>query len=306
MFSLSDNIKIIYNNMEKHIVLKQGSTLGICAPSARFDVQKLNMGIEVIKNLGFNIKVVEDIFKKKRYLAGDDSVRANIINRFFADPGIGGIICARGGFGAMRTLGHLDWDLIKQNPKPFIGFSDSTAILLAIIDKTGNPVIHGPNVVSLASASHKTLDSFYKVLTGSLNKIELANAKVLKPGKCQGVFKGGNIATISHLLGTRFQPSFKNAVLFLEDIGEPAYKIDRMLTQMKMTGMFKEIKGVITGSFEDCDNEEYIEEILLETFEEYDVPVFAGLKSGHGKVNLSLRMGVEIEMDTKKTRILWT
>ena len=279
--------------------------LGVCAPSARFDTEKLNLGIGVLKELGFKVKVPVEIFKKKRYLAGDDMVRANVINSLFLDPEIDGIICARGGYGAIRILDHLNWDIIKQNPKPFIGFSDNTAILLAIIEKTGNGVIHGPNVVSFAQAQKKTMDTFYETLNTSFDKIDIANGRIIKPGECTGVLKGGNLATISHLLGTRYQPDFKEAVLFLEDIGEPAYKIDRMLTQMKMAGLFEGIRGVIIGSFENCDNDEYVEDILFEIFEEYNVPVLSGLNSGHGKVNLSICMGTQIKMDTKPARIFW-
>lgn len=291
--------------MKRPMTLKPGSMLGVCAPSARFDTEKLNLGIGVLKELGFKVKVPVEIFKKKRYLAGDDMVRANVINSLFLDPEIDGIICARGGYGAIRILDHLNWDIIKQNPKPFIGFSDNTAILLAIIEKTGNGVIHGPNVVSFAQAQKKTMDTFYETLNTSFDKIDIANGRIIKPGECTGVLKGGNLATISHLLGTRYQPDFKEAVLFLEDIGEPAYKIDRMLTQMKMAGLFEGIRGVIIGSFENCDNDEYVEDILFEIFEEYNVPVLSGLNSGHGKVNLSICMGTQIKMDTKPARIFW-
>ncbi|MCD4722878.1 MAG: LD-carboxypeptidase [Desulfobacula sp.] len=292
--------------MKRLFPLKSGDTLGVCAPSARFDIEKLNLGIQILENLGFKVKVPKEIFKKKRYLAGDDMLRASVINNLFLDPDIDGIICARGGFGAMRILDHLNWKRIKQNPKPFIGFSDSTAILLSIISETGTPVIHGPTVVSFATAQKETIDSFYKILMGSFDKIEITNGQIIKPGECTGVLKGGNISTISHLLGTRFQPDFKDSILFLEDIGEPAYKIDRMLTQMKMAGLFKGIQGVITGVFKDCDNDEYIEEILSEIFDPYNVPILSGLDSGHGKVNLPLYMGIDIEMDTKKiAKIHW-
>lgn len=291
--------------MERSFFLNPGDTLGVCAPSARFDTEKLYRGIKVLETLGFKVRVPKEIFKKKRYLAGEDMLRASVINNFFSDPDIHGIICARGGFGALRILDHLNWKIIKQNPKPFIGFSDSTAILLSIIGKTRTPVIHGPSVVSFAVAPKETINSFYKILTGSLNTIEMTNGQILKSGKCSGILKGGNISTISHLLGTKFQPDFKNCILFLEDIGEPAYKIDRMLTQMKMAGLFKGIQGVITGGFEDCDNDEYIKEILLEIFDPYNVPILSGLDSGHGKINLSLYMGTDIEIDTKSARIHW-
>ena len=291
--------------MKRPTPLSPGNSLGVCAPSARFDTEKLNLGIQVLKNLGFKVKVPEEIFEKKRYLAGDDMVRANVINRLFSDPAIDGIICARGGFGSIRILDHLNWNIIKQNPKPFIGFSDNTAILSAIIDETGNPVIHGPNVVSFSDAQKQTIDSFYKILTGRFDKIDMPDGRIVKAGMCTGVLKGGNLATISHLLGTKFQPDFKDCVLFFEDIGEPAYKIDRMLTQMKMAGLFEGIQGVITGSFENCDHNEYLEEILVEIYEEYNIPVLSGLDSGHGKINLSLCMGTHIQMDTEPARIQW-
>jgi len=291
--------------MKSPIRLKPGNILGVCAPSSHFDVKKLTLGIQVIEKLGFKVNIPEDIFKKKRYLAGEDIMRATVINRLFLDPGIDGIICARGGFGALRILDHLNWDTIKQNPKPFIGFSDNTAILLAIIGETGHSVIHGPNVVSFAQAPKQTMDAFYKILTGSVDKIDIPNGQILNPGSCSGILKGGNLATISHLLGTKFQPDFKNAIVFLEDIGEPAYKIDRMLTQMKMAGLFEGVQGVVTGSFENCDKDGYMSEILFEIFEEYNIPVLSGLDAGHGKINLPLCMGTHIKMDTEPASIQW-
>ncbi len=292
--------------MKRSNTLKLGDTLGICAPSARFDSEKLNTGIQVIEKKGFKVKVPSEIFEKKRYLAGDDTLRADVVNRLFSDPEVNGIICARGGFGAMRILQFLDWELIKQNPKPFIGYSDSTAILLSIINRTRHSVIHGPNVVSFASAPEETIDSFFKLLLEPVEPITIKHSKIIKPGECEGILMGGNMATISHLLGTEFQPDFAGSILFLEDIGEPAYKIDRMLTQMKMAGIFERLQGVITGSFEACENEAYIDEILSETFEEFDIPVLSGLAAGHGQVNLSLKMGDIIKMNTALNRISWS
>ena len=292
--------------MKRPIALKPGNNLGICAPSARFDPEKLSLGIQILKKLGFKVTVPEEIFNKKRYLAGDDLVRANVVNRLFSDSDVDGIICARGGFGAIRILDQLNWNNIRQNPKPFIGFSDNTAILMAIMAETGAPVVHGPNVVSFADAPEETIDAFYQMLTGKTHKIDIKNQQVIKPGKCAGILKGGNLSTLSHLLGTRYQPDFKSAVLFFEDVGEPAYKIDRMLTQMKMAGLFEGIRGVIIGSFENCDNDEYVEDILFEIFDGYNIPILSGLESGHGKVNLSICMGTRIEIDTEPARICWT
>jgi muramoyltetrapeptide carboxypeptidase len=309
--------------MKKKIFLKSGDNIGVCAPSARFDVQKFNAGIQVLQNLGYKVKIPKEIFEKKRYLAGDDILRANIINQLFSDPDIDGIVCARGGFGAMKLLNYLDWKLITKNPKLFIGFSDISALLLSILDQTQgetgskigdeseNMVIHGPTIVSLATAQDKTIESFQNAIQGRFSEIEIFNGEVLQFGRGTGILKGGNISTISHLLGTSFQPVFKNCIIFLEDIGESAYKIDRMLSQMKMAGMFKKIKGVITGSFEKCENDQYLQEILLEIFKEYDVPIITGMDAGHGKINLSLPMGMNIEiaidiaMNSQTIKIHW-
>ncbi len=280
--------------------------MGICAPSARFNTEKFNKGVQVLKRLGFKVKIPDEIFMKKRYLAGEDMLRADIINRFYSDSDIHAIICARGGYGALRVLEFLDWDMINQNPKPFIGYSDSTAILMSIMANTNNTTVHGPTVVSLADAGKETIESFYQTLTGALTKMTIKPMQIIKPGACSGMLKGGNLATMSHLLGTRFHPDLQGAVLFIEDVGEPAYKIDRMLTQMKMAGLFEGLKGVIAGTFEKCENQEYIDEILLEVFEDYNVPVLSGLAAGHGKINLSLWMGTSITMDTASGTIVWT
>lgn len=291
--------------MEKFVPLKNGSTIGICAPCARFDKNKLNEGIDVLKSFGFKIEIPKNIFEQKRYLAGEDTLRASVLNQLYSNPEIDCIISARGGFGAMRILQYLDWELIKNNPKPFVGYSDNTAILLSILENTGVPVIHGPNVVSLCNANQSTLDSFFNILTKPVQSINLSCKTILSPGKCKGILKGGNVATLSHLIGTDFVPDFTDCILFLEDIGEPAYKIDRMLTQMKMAGLFNTLAGVVIGAFEQCENDHYIDEILYEIFDDCHIPVLRGLDCGHGKVNLSLPMGFPVEMNSETLTLEW-
>lgn len=291
--------------MDRNLLLRPGDTLGVCAPSGKFDTEILDQGIHVLNTLGFRVRIPEAIFSEKRYLAGEDRVRAAVIHSLFADPDIHGIICARGGYGALRVLDQLNWEIIGRNPKPFIGYSDITALLMAILSRTGVPVIHGPNLVSLASADQETLDAFVQAVTGGWTAIEIAGGRVLSPGIAQGTIKGGNLATLSHLLGTSYQPDFTDAILFIEDIGEPAYKIDRMLTQMKMAGVFDRVKGVVTGSFENCRPESHIREILTEIFVEYAIPVICGMPAGHGKTNQTFVMGRQVRMDTRTMILEW-
>lgn len=280
--------------------LSKGDTIGVAAPSARFDRTRLDMGIATLESLGFKVHVPGEIFRAQRYLAGDDTYRARVLHDLFIDPDIQGIISARGGFGAMRVLPLLNWELIKAHPKCVVGFSDATALLTALVHRSGRAVVHGPNLVSLADPAPQTLAAFHRAVTGETIRIQPENGACLRPGIARGVLKGGNMATLAHLVGTRFQPDFTNTVLFLEDVGEPAYKIDRMLSQMKMAGMFHNVSGVVTGSFENCANPEYIPEILLDIFEAPDLPILTGLDCGHGPVNLSVVIGAEAYLDSEK------
>lgn len=291
--------------MKKIKFLKPGDTIGICAPSASFDMGKFNDGIKILKNLGFNIKIPDQIFQKKRYLAGDDILRAQVILELFTDSEVDGIISARGGFGALRILEYIDWPLIAAFPKPFVGFSDATVLLLSMIDRCDMPVIHGPNLISLATAQNETIDSLYETLTGEECPEMTFDDDVICPGKASGILKGGNLSTIVHLAGTMFQPDFNNSVFFMEDINEPAYKIDRMLTQMKMAGFFDGINGVVTGSFTNCENEEYLPQILGEIFQDFQIPVLCGLHVGHGGINLSLLMGKKVEINSRDRNLRW-
>lgn len=283
--------------------MKKGDTIGVAAPSARFDENRLNQGIECLKNLGFQVHVPRAIFGEKRYFAGDDASRAAVVNELFADPGIRGIISARGGFGAMRMLEFLDWDLIQKNPKLFMGFSDATALLMALIQQTQFAGVHGPNLVSLAEADPKTIASFFQTVTGFPQDILIPRGLCLSPGQAMGKLMGGNMATLAHLTGTRFQPDFKDSVLFLEDVGEPAYKIDRMLSQMRLAGLFQGVQGVVTGSFANCEIPEYIPQILSEIFD--GIPLLMGLAAGHGNFNLSLAMGLDVVLDTANALLKW-
>lgn len=249
--------------------LEPGDTLGVCAPSGTFDHDIFIRGIRVVESMGFHAHIPHEIYEKKRYMAGDEQVRAGVINTLFEKSDIDGIICARGGFGALRILEHIDYDLIKRNPKLFVGFSDVTALLAAISDRAHMQVVHGPVVTTLAHALPETVNSLYRELTSSAPCSDMAinsgdetldyvseiilnhgAGKTLRGGVASGRFTGGNLATLCHLTGTPFQPDLDGTILFLEDVGEPPYKVDRMLSQMKLAGLLRGVRGVVLGSFE--------------------------------------------------------
>ncbi|MFO7752521.1 MAG: LD-carboxypeptidase [Desulfobacteraceae bacterium] len=279
--------------------VRPGGTIGVCAPSGSFDLQSFRDGIVVLERMGFSIYIPDTIYSRARYLAGDDFTRGATLNRLYSDKRVDAIICARGGYGSMRVLEYLDWEMVRACAKPFVGFSDTTAILVQMVERLIPGVIHGPVVTSLAGATERTCRSLVNALAGSTDPVEMSSPVVLSNGRARGLLSGGNLATICHLAGTRFQPSFFGCILFLEDISEPPYKIDRMLTQLRMAGCFDGVKGVMAGSFENCSSGEMVHEILKEAFEEYDVPVMAGMDAGHGPDNLSLPFGTTVEMDTE-------
>jgi muramoyltetrapeptide carboxypeptidase len=278
--------------------LKTGDKIGIVAPAGPFEGDAFEQGLKLLEEMGFEIYVPEGLLDARGYLAGTDEHRAEVVNRLFADESIDGLICARGGYGSLRILPMLDYDTIAKNPKILAGFSDITALLTVLFDRCGLVTFHGPVVTSLADAHELTISSLFETITsdGKL-EIEVSNGATLQPGTASGIMCGGNLATLCHLVGTPFAPSFTGKILFLEDRAEPPYKIDRMLKQMQLAGCFEGIAGIVLGSFEDCGPVEDLFRIIKDIFANTRVPILGGMDSGHGSLNLTLPMGVEATLD---------
>ncbi len=257
-----------------------------------------------METLGYRVYIPDGLFARKGYLAGNDSHRAEMFNQIFNDDNIRGVLCARGGFGSIRVLEFLDYRRISFNPKIFIGYSDISALLSAIYIRCNMVVFHGPTVTDLAKADVQTIDSFLEAISMGKNyNICLNGMKVMKHGLASGKISGGNLTTLCHLAGTSYQPSFKNHLLFLEDRGEAPYRIDRMLTQMRMAGYFNGISALILGSFENCGKEQAVLEIFEEKFVKNDMPIISCFQAGHGTTNLTLPFGVNAILDTSKRQL---
>ena len=281
--------------------LKPGDKIGIAAPASPFDMESYNLGIRVLESIGLNVSVLDGIFDANRYLAGSDANRANSLNKLFADTSIKAIICARGGYGSIRILPLLDYNIIRNNPKIFVGFSDVSAILSTIYAKCGFVTFHGPMVTTLSDASQKTKESMMAAFfSDSKPEITIKDGITLRQGSASGIVSGGNLATLCHLAGTPFEPSFKDHILFLEDRGEPTYKIDRMLTQMKMAGFFDGIAGLVLGFFEDCGEIEEVFSVVNNIFKDEDIPILAGFEAGHGRNNITIPFGITATLDSDK------
>lgn len=283
--------------------LNPGDTLGLCAPSGAFDEVRFQSGLEHLRAMGFQIHLPPGLGKAKGYLAGTDMHRAAIINDLFKSKKIKAILCARGGFGALRVLPYLDYGLLKATPKFLVGFSDITAILSEGVKKCSFPMIHGPVVTSLAAASQKTLESLFLALTQPFSEIVLENGKTIRRGRAVGTLSGGNLATLVSMAGTLFQPDFNDSILLLEDTGEPPYKVDRMLTQLDLAGILSGVRGVVLGTFDRCTDVSMIYDIVAERFDDPMVPILAGLEVGHGDPNISIPLGVRVCLDADKHRL---
>jgi len=281
--------------------LMPGDTVGIVAPAGPFDPTKFMKGKAVLESIGFRTFFDEGIFQKHGFLAGTDVQRADQVNRLFADSDVQAVVCARGGYGSMRILPFLDFKIIQNNPKIFVGFSDISVLLFVLHTRCSLVTFHGPVVTTLANTAEQTIAAMLRVMTS--NKIlELKPEKgiVIKPGVSSGFVVGGNLTTLCHLVGTPYTPHFNGKILFLEDRGEAPYRIDRMLTQMKLAGCFEGLKGLFLGSFEACGKLDDIFRIVQEVFKDLNIPILSGFEIGHARVNITIPIGLRATLDADR------
>lgn len=286
--------------------LVPGDLIGIAAPASPFDAAEFERGAAALELMGLRVHIPEGLYKRSGYLAGSDLDRADQLNGLFANRQIKAIICARGGFGSTRLLQYLDYNAVRENPKIFVGFSDITAILLALYARSGLVTFHGPVVTTIGLANRVTMASLRSVLLSD-KKLELKPKKsiVMKQGSVEAPVAGGNLSILCSLLGTQAQFDYKGHILFLEDQNEAPYKIDRILTQMKQAGCFESIAGLILGSFSGCGKYNQVLEIFSDILRDYDFPVMAGFEAGHGKTNITIPIGLAARLDTEKKTLFF-
>ncbi len=284
--------------------LAPGDCIGIAAPASPFDRQRFDRGVHMLQEMGFQTIIDDGVFETSGYLAGPDEHRAQIINRLFAQKHIKAVFCARGGFGSMKILPFLDYPSISGSPKIVIGFSDVTALLTALQQKCGLVVFHGPMVTTLAECPEETVKSLLAALCSDCT-VELVarNPHVIHSGTAYGRVCGGNLSTLCHLVGTPYMPCFEHAILLLEERGEPVYRIDRMLSQMKMAGCFSGLAGLVLGDFQDCGPIEPIVRIIEHVFEDVPIPIASGFKLGHDSINMTAPLGLEAMLDARSATL---
>lgn len=296
--------------------LKKGDTIGIIAPASCTTYEKVLEAKKNIEDMGYQV-ILGECTKKQWYsYAGTDEERAEEINSFFADKSIDAIICMRGGYGCNRLIELLDFEVIKRNPKIFVGYSDITTLHIALNEKANLITFHGPMAVSNFTGNYNrdTYENFIEILSNSRDKQSIKNItkelKVLNEGRAKGKLVGGNLATLIATLGTEYDLDYNGKILFLEEIGEKTYKIDRFLNQLKKHGVFEKIEGLVLGDFKNCIQDSEKDMTLLEVFQNYfkelKKPVIYNFESGHSEPMLTLPLGAICEIDTynKELKVL--
>ncbi len=276
-----------------------GDILGIIAPASPFDVEKYQLGIAVLKEAGFEIKEGRNLFQKKGYLAGTVKERLYDLLEMYNDPQIKGIIAARGGYGTMQLLSYLRIEDFEKKPKLFIGSSDLTALHLFLNFKAGIASIYGPMVDGdFGVAADETNMRVLRELMELPEEYEYPAGDLLvaEQGEGEGILVGGCLSIIVSLLGTPFEPDFNGKVIFLEDINEPPYRWDRMLTQLKLAGKFDNVKGLIISIADFTPYE--ANGFISDFFRGINVPVVTGFPAGHTVPSFSLPLGYMAKIDT--------
>lgn len=284
--------------------LKKGDTIGFAAPaSIVYDETEFERMEEVMKSFGLNVVFGKYVRQRYGYFAGTDYERASDVNQFFEDPDIKGIVAVRGGWGCARTLEHLDFEMIAKNPKVFCGFSDNTSLHLALNKHSNLVSFHGP--VGTSDWTELTKESFKKVVMDGEAAVykPFRGTETIYPGTTEGHLVGGNLSIFETSLATSYQPYVKGGILFLEDVDEPPYKIDRMLTHLKHAGILQEINGFVFGQCTDCEDDDAsknnftIKQVLDHHIKPLKIPAAMGLDFGHDPGNITLPMGIPAKLN---------
>jgi muramoyltetrapeptide carboxypeptidase len=289
--------------------LNAGDTIGVVAPAAAVDREYLERGVQELVRQGYRVKLSEHALARDRILAGSDQQRASELMRFFRDPEVRAIFAARGGYGAGRLLPLIDFNLLRSHPKIFVGFSDQTFMINAIVELSTMVCFHGPMVAKdvAGGISARSMLHLRRLLAGELDGFELHGSETFHPGVAQGEVIGGCLSIVVATLGTPYAPDFASKILFLEDTGEKAYRIDRMLVQLRQSGALDRVAGMVFGGMRspgDAEPEQrLIRQFAAEQTAGLGVPVLWGIEAGHGTENFTLPMGVRARIDAGNCRL---
>lgn len=293
--------------------LKIGDTIGVIAPASAEKTELIHEGIHYLESLGYKVKTGDHIYDRWGYFAGKDEDRASDLIKMLADDEVNMILCIRGGYGTVRILPYVPIELFKSNPKIIAGFSDITILLNWVSQKTGLVTFHSPMATSNLKDSI-TLNSFINTLSRGTMPYEIINPQdkplnILKTGTASGKLSGGNLCLMCNSLGTPYEIDTKDKILFIEEIGEAPFRIDRYLTQLLLSGKLQQCKGIILGQFKGCELSHYERSLTLkQIFEDrllnLNIPVIENLSSGHDYPKLTLPIGAEVLLDAFNGKLI--
>ena len=286
--------------------LRPGARIGIINPAYWLEQERLQRAVSVFEDLGYELVLGKSTCLQEHQCAGSPEERAEDLMAMFEDPSIEAIICARGGYGGNRVLPLLDYDIIRANPKIFIGYSDITGFLASFAQKSGLICFHGPMLTTYGKRTHQyNLDTFHVVLSGQdgvrVGSIEACKARCLRPGIARGPLWGGNLTLVNERLGTADQIDTTGAILLLEDIDEKLYAFDRMLLHLKRTGSLDHVRGLIIGEMLEMGDSKVpfgktTDEIVMDICGDLDIPIISNFPSGHGEYQATLPISHEVEI----------
>ena len=291
--------------------LKKGDTIGLICPAGFMPAENTTVCIETLKKWGYNVKVGKTVGQQSHYFSGEDAERLQDLQDMLDDHSVSAILCARGGYGCSRIVDEINWNAFRKNPKWLIGFSDITVFNNHLYQKLKTSSIHGP----MAGAFHKAggTDAYIltlkQALSGRKMRYKSEPHAINKFGKVSGPLVGGNLSILAHLVGTPSFPDTKDCLLFLEDVGEYLYNVDRMLLQLDRAGKLHHLGGLIIGGFSDCKDTvvgfgKNIYEIIQNRVAPYSFPIAYGFPVSHEKENVALKIGVVHHLQVTKSGVV--
>lgn len=289
--------------------LQKGATIGLVCPSSPISAQRREQCIRALEDLGYKVKAAANLTENHGgYMAGSGKTRGQWINKMFSDPEVDAVFCVRGGDGGSRCMEYIDLDVVRKNPKIFLGYSDVTSLHLYFNQNAGLVTFHGPMVSSniVDGCDEETARALFDALSGEGDYVftnpPASPVRVMKEGRATGPLTGGNLSLLSAAMGTPYEMDARGKIIFIEEVAEPVTKIEKWCYQLRNAGKFRDCRGVLLGQLTDINNKfmpEYTAlDCISEILADYDIPVMYDLQSGHGRPMITLPLGSLCTMDT--------
>ncbi len=279
--------------------VRPGEVVAVAAPASPVSKSAWQGGVGILKDWGFKVRCGPEVFQTRAWGVDTDRAVARRFQEIWLDPEIKAILGARGGYGSLKVLPHLDWAALGAQPQRLVGFSDLTNLLWELHRRLGLVTFHGPTVAHLSALTPAARENFYQWLTSPGPQVlTYQDLTVLQPGVAEGPLAGGNLTTLCHLVGTPFAPQMGGYLLFLEDHNEALYRLDRMVHHLLLSGVLDGVKGVVLGAFTKCGSRDRILEVLAVALAPLKVPVLAGLPLGHQPENHTFPLGGWARLDS--------